>query len=94
MFKLSAEMSIITSAFVIWEPTNFYILVSHGAFSSSGLAPEFDARRHHVLNMTYLTVLALSTSRGMTSSPSDNSCQRALGSASDMPPTPRAGTPK
>lgn len=59
MFKLSAQMSIITTAFVLFEPTNFYILVSHGAFSSSGLGPEFNARRHHVLNMTYLTVLAL-----------------------------------
>ena len=59
VFKLSAQMSIITTAFVVWEPTNCYILWRFGAFSSSGLAPDFNARRHHVLNMTYLTVLAL-----------------------------------
>ena len=59
VFKLSAQMSVITTAFALWEPVNLLILARHGLFSSAGLDATFNAKRHHVLNMTYLTVLAL-----------------------------------
>ena len=95
IFKLASEMSFITTAFALWEPFNLYVLVKHGAFSSTsparpsiwmttlgellevllpieqsivrkqasrqpsiGMSPSFDARRHHVLNASFLSVLS------------------------------------
>lgn len=59
VFKLCAEMSVITTAFFLWEPVNLMILVRFGIFSATGISDEFDAKRHHVLNISFLTVLAL-----------------------------------
>lgn len=80
VFKLSVEMAIITSAFLLWEPVNFFILVKHGLFSSKAghfrplehtkqtyrygpstmltLHGSFVQKRHHVLNVHFVSVLA------------------------------------
>ena len=59
-WKISAEMCFIASAFLIWEPTNLYILWKHAHWKSGKcIIKGLEWIRHHRLNMTYITILTL-----------------------------------